>query len=68
MIKHSFKKSDIWPVSFKQVRRKIKAYRKKNKKDLRLNSLEFQSDSDSKDSDDYKDEVDQPNPILNPIL
>ena len=58
----------MWPVSFKQVKRKIKEYRKKNKKDLGLDSLEFQGDLDSKDSDDYEDEVDQPNPIPNPVL
>jgi hypothetical protein len=67
-IKHSFKKSGIWPVSFKQVRRKIKEYGKKNKKDLGLDSLEFQGDPDSEDSNDYKDEVDQSNPIPNPVL
>jgi hypothetical protein len=58
----------MWPVSFKQVKRKIKEYRKKNKKDLGLDSLEFQGDLDSEDSDDYEDEVDQPDPILNPVL
>jgi hypothetical protein len=65
---NSFKKSGIWPVSFKQVRRKIKEYGKKNKKDLGLDSLEFQGDPDSEDSNDYKDEVDQSNPIPNPVL
>jgi hypothetical protein len=47
----------MWPISFRQVRHNIKVYRKKNKKDIGLDGLEFSGDPDSLDSDDYKDEV-----------
>jgi hypothetical protein len=42
----------MWLLSFIQVKRKIKEYRKKNKKDLGLEFLEFTRDPDSEDSDD----------------
>jgi hypothetical protein len=58
IIKHSFKDLGIWPVSFRQVRRNIKVYRKKNKKDIGLDGLEFSGDPNPSDSDDYKDKVD----------
>ena len=50
-IKHSFQKSGIWPISFKQVKRKIKEYRKKSKKDTSLDFLEFSSDPDSSNTE-----------------
>ena len=40
-IKHSFQNTGIWPVSFVQVKVKIKEYSKRSKKDLGLASLEF---------------------------
>jgi hypothetical protein len=49
-IKHSFKNAGVWPVSFKQVKRKIKEYGKKNAKDTRLAFLEFSREPDSSDS------------------
>jgi hypothetical protein len=56
----------MWPLSFTQVKRKIKEYRKKNKKDLGLDGLEFTGEPNSKDSNDYKDN--QSNPIPDPAL
>jgi hypothetical protein len=47
-IKHAFQKSGIWPVSFKAVKKKLKEYGKKTKKDTGLNLLEFGSESESK--------------------
>jgi hypothetical protein len=41
-IKHSFQNSGIWPVSFKAVKRKLKEYRKKSRKDTSLEVLEFE--------------------------
>ena len=45
----------MWPLSFIQVKRKIKEYRKKNRKDLGLDGLKFIGEPNSKDSNDYKD-------------
>ena len=45
-IKHSFKNTSIWPVSFKQVQRKLQEYRKKKKKKGSFDILEFGSDSE----------------------
>jgi hypothetical protein len=42
----------MWPLSFTQIKCKIKEYGKKNKKDLGLEFLEFARDPDSKDSND----------------
>ena len=56
----------MWPLSFTQVKRKIKEYGKKNRKDLGLDGLEFAGELDSKDSNDCKDN--QSNPIPNPAL
>ena len=67
-IKHSFQKSGMWPVSFKQVKRKLKEYRKKNKKDTGLDFLEFSGELDSSDSDDNKKDQSQDNPIADPQL
>jgi hypothetical protein len=43
-------------------------YRKKNKKNIGLDGLEFSGDPNPSDSDDYKDKVDQPNLIPDPAL
>jgi hypothetical protein len=61
MIKHSFQKSGIWPVSFKAVKKKLKEYRKKLKKDTGLNLLEFGSESESEAEDKA---VAKPMPML----
>ena len=46
-IKHSFQNAGIWPVSFKAVKKKLKEYGKKKKRDTRLEHLEFGSGSES---------------------
>jgi hypothetical protein len=56
----------MWPLSFTQVKCKIKEYGKKNKKDLGLDFLEFIGEPDSEDSDDQEDN--QPDPIPDPAL
>jgi len=63
-IKHSFQNSGIWPVSFKAVKRKLKEYGKKNKKDTGLEVLEFGSESESESEAEDKEQ----DPILDPIL
>jgi hypothetical protein len=45
-IKHSFANSGIWPVSFKTVKKKLKEYKKKSKKDTGLDVLKFGSESE----------------------
>jgi hypothetical protein len=50
-IKHAFQNSSIWPVSFKAVKRKLKEYGKKTKKDTGLHLLEFRSESESEAED-----------------
>jgi DDE superfamily endonuclease len=66
-IKHSFHDSGMWPVSFKQVRRKIKVYGKKNKKDTGLDFLEYNGEPDPSDSDDHEED-DQSDLIPDPEL
>jgi hypothetical protein len=46
-IKHSFQNAGIWLVSFKAVKKKLKEYGKKKKRDTGLEHLEFGSKSDS---------------------
>ena len=41
----------MWPLSFKQVRKKVKEYGKKGAKDTGLAFLEFSGDPDSSDSE-----------------
>ncbi|PMD49772.1 uncharacterized protein K444DRAFT_711668, partial [Hyaloscypha bicolor E] len=48
IIKHAFQNAGIWPVSFKAIRRKLKEYGKKRRKDTGLENLEFGSDLDTK--------------------
>jgi hypothetical protein len=61
-IKHSFQNSGIWPVSFKAVKKKLKEYKKKSKKDTSLDSLEYGSESKSEAEDRG------PKPVLDPTL
>jgi hypothetical protein len=61
-IKHSFQNSGIWPVSFKAVKKKLKEYGKKSKKDTGLDSLEYGSESESEAEDG------EPKPVLDPTL
>jgi len=44
-IKHAFQNAGIWPVSFKAVKKKLKEYGKKKKKDTGLEFLEYSSSS-----------------------
>jgi len=54
----------MWPVSFKAVKRKLKEYGKKKRRDTGLNFLEYGSESlsGSVDSDNEKRDSE---PILN---
>jgi hypothetical protein len=57
-IKHSFRNSGMWPMSFKQVKRKLKEYGRKSKKDTGLEFLEYSgSDSDSEKEDELLPEL-----------
>ncbi len=51
-IKHSFQNAGMWPVSFKAVKKKLKEYGKKKKKDTGLDFLEYGSDSDNEEEED----------------
>lgn len=62
IVKHSFANSDIWPVSFKAIKKKLKEYGKKSKKDTRLDVLEFGSESEEEDQGLERDLI--PNLIL----
>jgi len=64
-IKYIFQNSGIWPISFKAVKRKLKEYRKKSKKDTGLYFLEIGSESESESESDNKATA---IPILDPIL
>jgi hypothetical protein len=46
-IKHSFQNAGVWPVSFKAVKKKLKEYGKKKKRDTGLAFLEYGSESES---------------------
>jgi hypothetical protein len=47
-IKHAFRNAGMWPVSFKQIRRKLKEYGKKKRRDTGIDAhLEYGSPSDS---------------------
>jgi len=61
-IKHSFQNAGIWPVSFKAVKKKLKEYGKKKKKDTGLEHLEFGSESDSESEIEQPDER-EPKPV-----
>jgi hypothetical protein len=62
-IKHSFQNSGIWPVSFKAVKKKLKEYGKKSRKDTRLEILEYGSESGS-EGDKEGEEEPTPDPQL----
>ena len=66
-IKHSFEKLGTWPVSFKQVKRKIKEYGRKNKNDTGLDFLEFKGDPNSSDSEAENGLLEE-EPVLDPQL
>jgi hypothetical protein len=56
-IKHAFQNAGIWPVSFKAVKKKLKEYGRKSKKDTGLNLLEFGSESESESEAEAEDEA-----------
>jgi hypothetical protein len=56
-----FQNSGIWPVSFKAVKKKLKEYRKKSRKDTRLEILEYRSESGLEGD---KEEEEKPTPDL----
>jgi hypothetical protein len=60
-IKHSFQNAGIWPVSFRAVKKKLKEYGKKRKRDTGLEFLEYGSASDS-------DSETEPAPVPDPQL
>jgi hypothetical protein len=57
-IKHSFQDAGIWPLSFKAVKKKLKEYGKKKKKDTGLNFLEYGSESESESETERERELD----------
>jgi hypothetical protein len=57
-IKHSFKNAGVWPVSFKMVKKKLKEYRRKTRKDTGLDTLEYGSNTESNSEED-EEEVNQ---------
>jgi hypothetical protein len=63
-IKHSFANSGIWPVSFKAVKRKLKEYGKKSRKDTGLDLLEFGSESESDSGNTRPERALIPEPVL----
>ena len=66
-IKHSFQNARIWPVSFKAVKKKLKEYGKKKKRDTGLDFLEYESESDLEDEDTDIARR-EPDPIPDPRL
>jgi len=46
-IKHSFQNASVWPLSFQAVKKKLKEYGKKRKRDTGLEFLEYGSESGS---------------------
>ena len=63
-IKHAFQNAGIWPVSFKAVKRKLKEYGKKSKKDIGLYLLEMGSESESESELDEAITTPIPDPML----
>jgi hypothetical protein len=51
-IKYAFQNAGIWLVSFKAIKRKLKEYGKKSKKDTSLHILKFKSKLELKVKDD----------------
>jgi hypothetical protein len=64
-IKHSFQNASIWPVSFKAVKKKLKEYGKKSKRDTGIDFLEMGSSSES---DDELLVAQQLDPVPNTLL
>ena len=66
MIKHAFQNAGIWPISFKAVKRKLKEYGKKSKKDTGLYLLEIGSESESESESESDKAI--TTPIPDPML
>jgi hypothetical protein len=64
-IKHSFKDAGVWPLSFKAVKKKLKEYGKKKKRDTGLDFLEYGSELESESESEIERE---PSPVPNPQL
>jgi hypothetical protein len=67
-IKHSFQNAGIWPVSFKAVKKKLKEYGKKGKKDTSLHMLEFGSNNSSTSKEELESRPRETSPIPDPQL
>jgi DDE superfamily endonuclease len=63
-IKHSFANAGIWPVSFKAVKRKLKEYGKKKRRDTGLDALEFGSEPSSESDIEQEQQEPVPAPQL----
>ncbi|KAN0098739.1 hypothetical protein V8E51_014402 [Hyaloscypha variabilis] len=61
-IKHSFRNAGIWLVSFKAVKKKLKEYGKKRKKDTGLEMLEYGSNNGSSSDEDIQPRLKEPSP------
>jgi hypothetical protein len=59
-----FQNSSIWPVSFKAVKKKLKEYGKKSKKDTGLAFLKYRSESES-ESEAKAEARHEPEPLIN---
>ncbi len=67
-IKHSFRNAGIWPVSFKAVKKKLKEYGKKRKKDTGLEMLEYGSNDGSSSDEDIQPRSRELSPVPDPQL
>jgi hypothetical protein len=66
-IKHSFQNSVFWPVSFKAVKKKLKEYDKKSKKDTGLAFLKYRSESEAEAEPEPEPEArHKPEPLIDP--
>jgi DDE superfamily endonuclease len=68
-IKHSFQNAGMWPVSFSAVKKKLKEYGKKKKKDTGLEFLEYGSESEpAVEGEEGREFESEPEPDNDPQL
>jgi len=68
-IKHSLQNASIWPLIFKAVKKKLKEYGKKRKRDTGLEFLEYRSESELEPESEPEPEQGQgKDPIHKPQL
>ena len=67
-IKHSFRNAGIWLVSFKAVKKKLKEYSKKRKKDTGLKMLKYGFDNGSSSDEDIQPRLKEPSLVPDPQL